>query len=350
MTIRILPALLSGGAGTRLWPASTPEKPKQFHALAGSRTLLQETAARVAGEIAGLSFAAPIVLAAAQHADLIETQLSEIAIAPAALALEPMARNTAAAAAVAAAMAREIEPGALVLLLPADHVIADVAGFHALIARAAPFARDRIVTFGVRPDRPETGYGYIQRGAALGDGVFEIARFKEKPDAQTATTYVAQGDFDWNAGMFLFAPEVLLAEFGDHAAIRDCALTALSRARREGVRHYLDADAFAAAPSLPLDIAVMERTRRAAVAPCDIGWADLGAWDEIWRLAEKDAAGNTGAHAALEAERNLVRAAGKKVALLGVDDLIVILEGDTLLIAKRDRAQDVKRMMTAAQE
>ena len=214
MKHRIIPAILSGGAGTRLWPASSPAKPKQFHALASADSLLADTLARVRGQTEALSFTAPIVIASASHAELVAAQAG----AGATIVLEPCARNTAAAAAVAAALALEQEPAALVLLAPADHVVADRAAFLAAIARAAPFAHQRIVTFGMTPSRAETGYGYIKPGAELGVGVFEIEAFKEKPVATLARQYAGDGHL-WNAGMFLFSPALLLREFSAHPEI-----------------------------------------------------------------------------------------------------------------------------------
>lgn len=350
MTYRIIPAIMSGGAGTRLWPASTPDKPKQFHALGGTGTMIQETAARVRGSAGDLTFGDPIILANAAHADLIEAQLAEIGVTPAAIVLEPVGRNTAALGALAAGIAREIDPEALVLLLAADHVIADVAGFHSVIARAAPIARERIVTFGITPSRPEIGYGYIKRGDGLTDGVFAIDAFKEKPNLETAQAYVDDGGYSWNSGMFFFAPNVLLREFEASADIRDAALASLQRATRAGARIALDADAFAAVRSSPLDMAVMEKTSFGAVAPADFGWADVGAWDEIWRLADKDDAGNAtaGDVITLEANNNLLRTNGVTLAVAGVEDLVVVAEGDIVVILPRARAQDVKKLLELA--
>lgn len=346
MKHRIIPAIMSGGAGSRLWPASTEARPKQFHALSGARTMIAETVARVAGDVGALSFAAPIVLCNESHAELVRANVS----APSAIVFEPAPRNTAAVGAIAAAVGAEIEAGALVLLLPADHIIADVAAFHAAIARAAPFARERIVTFGISPDRPATGYGYIKRGAQLTDGVFAIDGFREKPNAETARAYLATGDYSWNSGMFLFDPALMLREFEASADIRDAALASLRAARRDGVNIHLDADLFKTVRSEPLDIAVMEKTTHAAVAPCEIGWADVGAWDEIWRLAHKDDAGNAthGAVVALDAANNLLRGDGVKVCVAGVSDLIVVATPEAVIIVPKDRAQDVKTLRDLA--
>jgi mannose-1-phosphate guanylyltransferase/mannose-6-phosphate isomerase len=344
MKHRIIPAILSGGSGTRLWPDSTDERPKQFHALAGGKALIEETALRVQGETAALSFAAPIILCNEAHAPLVDAHMAAISLTPSAIVSEPLGRNTAAAAVIAAAVAAEIEPDALILLLPADHVIADRSAFLAAIERAAPLAKDRIATFGIEPNRPETGYGYIKRGEPLAPGVFKIDSFREKPDADTARAYIATGEYAWNAGMFLFNPHVMLDEFGASAAIRDGALASLKAAKREGVHIALDRALYAQVPSQPLDIAVMEKTSRGAIAPCDIGWADIGAWDEIWRIGKKDAAGNVlqGRAVALDAENTLVRSSGPKVCVAGVSDLIVIATPEAVIIVPRERAQDVK--------
>jgi mannose-1-phosphate guanylyltransferase / mannose-6-phosphate isomerase len=340
----IIPAIMSGGAGTRLWPLSTEARPKQFHALGGTESLFVQTLARVSGETGRLAFAAPIVLANAAHAELVTAHLGPRA--PAAVVLEPQARNTAAPAAIAAALAAEIAPEALVLLLPADHIIADVPAFHDAIARAAAFAHERIVTFGVSPTRAETGYGYIKAGAALGDGVYAIDSFREKPNAETAARYLAEGGYCWNAGMFLFSPRVLLQEFAPSAAIRDGALAALRAARRGGAFVHLDAGIFAQIPSLPLDIAVMEKTGKGAVAPCDIGWADVGAWDEVWRLSPRDEHGNAQSGAVVSADNTntLVCAEGVRVCVAGMSDVIVIATPEAVLVLPRARAQEVKAL------
>ena len=350
MKHRIIPAIMSGGSGSRLWPASTEQKPKQFHPLGGAGTLIAETALRVRGENAALSFSEPIILCNVAHADLVAEQMAEIGASPAAIVLEPFGRNTAAAAAVAAALAAEIDPDALVLLLPADHVIADRAAFVAAIERAAPFAKARILTFGITPSRPETGYGYIRSGAALAAGVYEIESFREKPNAAIAQAYLDEGGYCWNAGMFLFSPGMLLSEFDASADIREHALAALKHAVRAGDRIALDAAAFAQAPSQPLDIAVMEKTAKAAVAPCDMGWADIGSWDEIWRLSPHDAEGNAvhGRVCKMDASGNLLRSDGPKICVAGVSDLVVVATADAVVIVPRARAQDVKLLRDLA--
>ncbi|MBW8735335.1 MAG: mannose-1-phosphate guanylyltransferase, partial [Asticcacaulis sp.] len=285
----ILPVIMSGGSGTRLWPLSTPEAPKQFHALATSNSMIQETALRLSGD----GFLAPVAICGRSHADLVTAQLAEIDRTPALVVLEPFARNTAAVAAVAALAGQAIDPDALVLMVPADHVIAKPGAFHAAIHQAADTARDRIVTFGIRPTQPETGFGYIEHGEALGDGIYEIARFLEKPDLATATGYVEGGRHDWNAGIFLFSPRVMLDELAIHAPdVLAATRQAYEGGVRDGVTLLLDKDAFATVPSISVDYAIMEKTKQSAVVPCDIGWADVGGFAELWRLGDKDASGN----------------------------------------------------------
>lgn len=352
MSIRIIPAIMSGGAGARLWPVSTDAAPKQFHAFAGAQSLFTQTLQRVCDERGALSFAPPIVLCNASQLAPTREHAARVGVAPAAIVLEPCPRNTAAVGAIAAAVAAEIDPEALVLLLPSDHVIADAAAFHAALRRAAPIARERIVTLGIAPDRPATGYGYIKRGAELADGVFAVDSFREKPDAATAQRYLDDGGYSWNAGLFLFHPPLLLAEFAASAEIRDRALASLAAARRQGDEIHLDAALFEQVPAQPLDIAVMEKTSRAAVAPCDIGWTDIGAWDEVWRLAARDEAGNAahGAVVSLDATNNLLRADGVKLCVAGVSDLIVVATGDAVIVLPRSRAQDVKLLKELAQK
>lgn len=335
MSTRIIPAIMSGGAGTRLWPLSTEERPKQFHALGGAETLFAQTLSRVSGDAGAISFTSPIVLCNARHEHLVR------ASAPGAmLVLEPLPRNTAAVGAIAAAVATEIDPTALVLLLPSDHVVRDVGGFHAALARAVPFANARIVTFGITPNRPATGYGYIKRGNPLGDGVFEIEAFKEKPDAEAARQYLATDGYTWNAGIFLFHPQTLLAEFAQSADVRDAALEALDQGSRRDNVIELDAEAFAGVRSTPLDIAVMEKTKRAAVAPCDIGWTDIGSWDEVWRVTPRDSEGFAMLGPAAAADARKMEASGVSARVVDGPDLVVVAAPDGLLILPRAMASD----------
>lgn len=335
---RIIPAIMSGGAGTRLWPLSTEAHPKQFHALAGDISLFTQTVQRVTGTAGEVSFAPPIILCNVRHAALARSHLA--GITPRAMVFEPMPRNTAAVGAIAAAVASEADADALVLLLPSDHVIADTPAFHAAIARAAPFARERIVTFGITPNNPATIYGYVKRGAELGDGVYAVESFREKPDEATARAYLAGGDFSWNAGIFLFHPHTMLNEFAASAEIRDSALAALASARRTGDEIHLDAERFALIPSQQLDIAVMEKTSRAAVVPCDIGWADIGSWSELWRIARRDRGDYSVLGPAAAADISKMQASGMSAAVVDGDDLVVIVAPNGLLIAPRALAND----------
>jgi mannose-1-phosphate guanylyltransferase/mannose-6-phosphate isomerase len=335
---------MSGGSGTRLWPVSTDERPKQFHALGSRATMLQDTADRVKAE----GFLAPLVIGNHRHGRQAIDQLSAVGAPPAAVLLEPFGRNTASVAVIAAEWARRNAPGALVLLTPADHVIGDAAGFRAAVSHAAGAAADHIVTFGITPAGPETGYGYIQSGEALYEGVFRVRRFVEKPGREVAEAYLAEGGYCWNAGIFLYDPAVFLTE-----AERLCpkvvtaSIAALDAAADTGAGWLLDAERFAECPSEPIDIAVMEKTDRAAVSPCDVGWADIGSWSELWRHGERDAAGNhaRGEVVMLESEGSLLWSDGPSISVVGIADLIVVATDGHVLVLPKGRAQDVKKIV-----
>jgi len=289
-----------------------------------------------------------LIICNQQHGALAYEQLCTLGVPPAAIILEPFGRNTASVAVMAAAWVRAHAPGALALLLPADHVIADPKGFRAVIATAVEAAADHIVTFGIEPTGPETGYGYIQRGERIYDGVFRVARFVEKPNLKTAESYLAEGGYFWNGGIFLYAPETLLAEAERHSPeIMGKTIEALDRGGRDGVFIALDREAFAACPSQPIDIAIMEKTDKAAVAPCDIGWADVGSWSELWRQGPRDTEDNfiKGEAIVLDTEESLIWTNGPMVATVGVKDLIVIATADQVLVLPKNRAQDVKRIV-----
>jgi mannose-1-phosphate guanylyltransferase / mannose-6-phosphate isomerase len=339
MTLRIIPAIMSGGAGTRLWPLSTEDHPKQFHALAGPRTLFADTVARLSGDVGGISFAPPLVLCGEKHAPHVRAALDEVNARASAIVIEPAARNTAAVAAVAAAIARGRDANALVLLAPSDHVVANTGALHEAIFRAAHIASDHIVTFGIAPTHAATGYGYIKRSAELARGVFAVEAFKEKPDAPTAQNYVNDGGYFWNSGMFLFEPETLLAEFDFNPAIRDHALAALRTATRNGDEIRLGPE-YAGIPAMQLDVAIMERTPRAAVAPCDIGWADVGSWAEVWRLAPRGADGFAVLGPAAAADTSGMKASGVKAAAVDGADLVVVAAPQGLLIVPHDIAKN----------
>lgn len=340
----IVPVILSGGSGTRLWPMSTPERPKQLLPLTGEATMLQLTALRAAGE----RFAAPIVVANARHAEEVEAQLGAVGMPAAALVLEPVARNTAPAIALAALAA---EPHAALLVMPSDHVIADVDAFHAAIQAALPVVNQHwLVTFGIAADRPETGYGWIAVGEGVVEGVHKVARFVEKPPRDRAEAMLAAGDHVWNGGIFLFRADAYLAALAQHApGILTAAEAAMAAARREGVRVHPDAGAFGTSPSDSIDYAVMERAERVAVVPVSMGWSDVGSWDALHELSDCDDAGNAcrGDVIAIDAERCMIRSDGARVAVVGVSDLIVVASGRDVLVLPRGRSQDVKKIIEA---
>ncbi|MEK7266033.1 MAG: sugar phosphate nucleotidyltransferase, partial [Pseudomonadota bacterium] len=336
MTARatIQPVIMSGGSGTRLWPMSRTARPKQFLPLLSERSLFQETAERFSPG-ADVDFLPPVIIAGAAHAELIAAQLAEIGVAPAAIIIEPMARNTAAVAAIAGAWTARHRPGALTLLAPADHHIKDAAGFRAHVAKgAAAAAKGAIVTFGVKPSEPHTGFGYIEAGAALSDGVAEVAAFREKPDRQTAEHYLKGGRHFWNAGIFLFAPEAMAGELGAFApAIVREACAALDEASIDGALCRLDPARFAACPADSIDYAVMEKTGRAAVVgPVDAGWSDIGAWTA---LSGESADARI---AALDCDGVIIKTDGPFIGAIGVSDLIIVATGDAVLVARKSRA------------
>lgn len=343
----IIPVILSGGSGTRLWPMSRPEMPKQMLALTAEETMLQLTARRTPE---GERFAAPVIVANALHADMVEEQLGAVEARAQALILEPMGRNTAPAIALAALAAGSgSDP---LLVMPSDHVIADVAAFHAAIHAAMPLVTDGwLVTFGIAPDAPETGYGYIQVGETIGEGVHKVRRFVEKPRRELAEAMIAAGDHAWNGGIFLFRADAYLDALEKSAPeMLAASRAAMDRAVREGTRILPDATEFAKSPSDSIDYAVMEKAERVAVVPVSMGWSDVGSWDTLHAISDCDANGNAcgGDVVAIDTADCLVRAGpGKRVALVGVSDLIVVADGDDVLILPRGRSQDVKRIIEA---
>jgi len=341
----IRPVILSGGAGTRLWPLSVPDRPKQLQALTGTKTLLQEALLRVS---VSDGFAMPMLIANAAHKVEIEAQLRAIGVTPAAMILEPAARNTAPAIGLAALTA---QPDELLLVLPSDHVVADIKAFHTAIARAAALAADGwLVTFGIRPNRPETGYGYIQRGAPIGPGAFAAARFVEKPDEATAESYLLDGSFDWNSGIFLFNAGRLIEELDAQAPDIADGLRQAMRGVGDGQYHvYPDADAFGAIRSQSIDYAVMEKSERVAVVPVAMGWSDVGSWDALHELAEKDDLGTaaTGEVITIDSANCLIRSDGPTVVTVGVTDLIVIASDNAVLVLPRGQSQRVRDAVEA---
>jgi len=347
--VQILPVIMCGGAGTRLWPLSVPAAPKPFHRFGADHTMFQQTVLRTSP---AHGFLPPLVICGADHLDLVVGQLAEIAVEPLAIVTEPVGRNTAAVATIASALADRRAPGAIVLLLSADSLIADAEAFRATIAAAAPSAHDRIVTFGIKPSRPEIAYGYVRVGSPITASVFEVERFEEKPNLETARAYLANGRYLWNAGLFIFAPGLLLREMAkSRDDVRTGALAALPADAETAKVVALDPERFAACPAESIDYAVMEATDKAAVAPCDIGWADVGSWSEVWRLGDRDGDDNLtqGATVLKDVTGSIALSSGPVIAALGVSDLIIVATAQAVLVLPKSRAQEVKGIVERMQ-
>ena len=343
----VVPVLLSGGSGTRLWPVSRESFPKQFWPLVSDRSLIEETARRALGE----AFAAPIVVCNHEHRFLVAEELRRAGVTGARVVLEPVGRNSAPAIAAAALLVAEQDPDAVLWMMAADAAIGDVPALHRALGSAVAAARaGRIVTFGMHPTAAETGYGYIELGAPLAGlpGVHAVGRFVEKPDAATAAMLAASGRHLWNSGMFVFTAGTLLAELDRHAPEVLAALRQAVSGRTQDLDFIrLEAEAFARVPNISLDYAVAERTDRAAVVPADIGWSDVGSWGALWDLGEKDPAGNVAVgDVLLEGAANCyVRSDGIVTAVVGLQDAVVVVTEDAVLAMHRERAQDVKRVV-----
>ena len=342
--LKIIPVIVSGGAGSRLWPASRQAMPKQLLALVTDKTMVQETAERLTGDV----FQAPVFICNAAHADLIKAQMASINQDVAQIIVEPVGRNTAPCAVVAACHALANDPEALILLAPADHHVTKPGAFRRSVAAAIPAAKaGHLVTFGIQASAPETGYGYIERGEAISPGVYDVKAFKEKPDEATAKTYVASGDYQWNAGIFLFSPNTLLEEMKTyHPDIVSSASQAYTKAHFEGQLCRLDVASFVACPSQSIDYAVMEPTQMAAVVPCDIGWNDIGSFASLHTLKKSDNGNALKGDVICEETTNcLVQTDGPLVTTVGLDGMCVIVHDGAILVAKLDAAQDVKQIV-----
>ncbi len=343
----IYPVILSGGVGSRLWPLSRSLYPKQLLALVDDHTLIQNTVLRARGP----EFAAPIIVCNQEHRFLIAEQMRSTGVSPLAILLEPMARNTAPAAAVAALTVAEKDPDGIVLLLPADHVVTNTDAFRAAVKTAAEAAKGGyLVTFGIQAARPETGYGYVQRGKPLpaSNGTFAVARFVEKPDAATAKGYIESGDYYWNSGMFAFQASAFLAEMEKLAPdILAACRAAVSEGRKDLDFYRLAEKPFAQSKSISIDYAVMEHTAKAAVVPVEMGWSDIGAWDSLWDIGAKDEAGNvTRGDVLTHGTRNTyLRSEGPVIAAVGLSDLVVVATKDAVLVSHKAMAQDVKKIV-----
>jgi len=352
-SILVQPVVMAGGGGTRLWPLSRAGFPKQFLALGGKETLFQAAVARLQGLAeAGFALAAPVVVGNDEHRFLIQEQLRELGLpASASLLLEPLGRNTAPAMTLAALHAVD-DP--VLVVVPADQTVTDGAAFRDAVAQAIRIAADgAICILGITPDRPETGYGYV-RAEAAASGAARVERFVEKPDAQTAARYLAEGGYYWNSGIFVLRASAWLEALEQ---FRSDILSAVrtSWAGRSTDAQFVrpDRDAFVAVPSESVDYAVMERCPGSRfdlrIVPLDAGWNDLGAWDAVWQQAEKDAAGNSFVGDVLlhDTRKTHVHATGRLVAVVGLDDVVVVETADAVLVAHRQRSQDVKKVVAA---
>lgn len=346
---KILPVILSGGSGTRLWPVSTDTSPKQFQPLTGNGSMFLQTLGRAADRAC---FAAPLVVCGDAHVAHVAADLAAAGIADARIIVEPAARNTAPAIALAALAALADDPAATILVMPADHVMTDVPAFLAAVEAARPAVEaGALATFGIAASHPETGYGYIAAGDPLPGtpGIRKVQRFIEKPPRDQAVAMIAAGGHYWNAGIFLMRADHFLAELKhQQPAMASACSAAIENARIDDAQVHPDPDAFLASPSSSIDYAVMEGAEQVVVAPVDPGWSDVGGWAALHELGEKDESGNVriGDVIAIDAENNYLRACeGKRVAVVGVSDIIVVTHGDDILIIPRDRAQEVKAIV-----
>ncbi|RJQ48214.1 MAG: mannose-1-phosphate guanylyltransferase/mannose-6-phosphate isomerase [Gammaproteobacteria bacterium] len=337
----IYPVILSGGAGSRLWPLSREHYPKQLLCLAGEGTLLQQTITRLDG-LSGVS--PPMLVCNEEHRFLVAEQVRQLGKDPLDIILEPVGRNTAPALTLAALSLLKQEENALMLVMPADHVIQSPEAFHHAVSEAVMLAQDeRLVTFGIAPATPETGYGYIKKGKGN-----DVAAFVEKPDAETAQAYLASGDYLWNSGMFLMRASLWLEELARYRPdILDACRSAFEQGMRDGAFYRINKQTFSACPSDSIDYVVMEKTHRAAVVPLDAGWSDIGAWPALWDVSEQDEEGNvTQGDVYMHATQNtLLIAQHRFLAAVGLEDIIVIETPDAVLVAHKDHAQNVREIV-----
>ena len=343
----IRPVILSGGGGTRLWPLSRSGNPKQFHRLFGEHSLLQSTLERCRGSM----FKPPLISSGEEQRYFVQEQLSELGVQPAAILLEPVARNTGPAIAAAACWARSRGEDEPLLVMPSDHLIRDIDAFHRTIETALPQALDgNLLTFGISPTGPSTGYGYIEPGAEVRPGlpVRKVLRFIEKPDAPRAAELVKAGNL-WNGGIFLFRPSAFIAELNQYAPeIAESVEAAMAQASSDGLVVRPDERSFRASPNISVDYAVMERSEKVFVVPASFDWSDVGSWDAVHELTPADQHGNVlkGDVLALDVTNSLIRGdADVTVAVVGLDRIICVVSKDAVFVAPLERAQDVKKIV-----
>ena len=344
---KIVPVILSGGSGTRLWPLSREHFPKQLLALVGEKTLLQQTALRLQGMT---EVQTPMVVCNEEHRFLVAEQMRQIDVSPAAILLEPVGRNTAPALTLAALKLQERDPNALMLVMPADHVIQNQNAFQAAVREGALLAaKEYLVTFGILPTKPETGYGYIRRGEALSvSGAYKVNAFFEKPDTSTAQKYLDSGDYFWNSGIFLMTVARWMAELeSSRLDIVNACRESILKGKSDLDFFRIDKAAFAICPSDSIDYAVMEKTEHAAIVPLDAGWSDVGAWSSLWEVSTQDERGNVvqGDVIAYDNQRSLLIAEHRCLAALGLTDLIVVETADAVLVAHKNQVQQVKQVV-----
>ena len=341
------PVLLCGGVGSRLWPVSREARPKQYLNLIGEQSMLQQTL----GRLDGLPVATPMVVCNEQHRFLVAEQLRQLDIESPSIVLEPAGRNTAPAIAIAAIDALAKDPEAVLLVLPADHHIADVGALQSAVTQALNVVDEgRLITFGLIPNRPETGYGYIRCGKELSGSISDLAEFVEKPDAATAEAYLESGDYVWNSGMFMFRADAYCEALATHQPemLKICR-EAMAAASTDMDFVRPDPELFASCPSDSIDYAVMEKTDRGAVVSLDCGWSDIGAWSALWEAGSSDADGNvTVGDVLLDNSRNsYVRSQSRLVTATGIDDLVIVETADAVMVADRHSVQDVKNIVNA---
>ncbi|MFP1898327.1 mannose-1-phosphate guanylyltransferase/mannose-6-phosphate isomerase [Lonsdalea quercina] len=347
--LTIIPVVMAGGTGSRLWPLSRELFPKQFLTIGESvGSLLQNTVTRIEG-IENISVKPPLVICNENHRFLVAEQLREIDKLDNNIILEPVGKNTAPAVALAAHLANQSDPESLLLVLAADHLIKKEDHFHAAIIDAVHYAaNNQLVTFGIIPEYPETGYGYIKKGEGLSDSCFRVDAFVEKPDLAKAEAYVADGGYSWNSGMFLFKAGKYLEELEKHSPdIYRITRESIERSQKDLDFIRVDAESFAQCPSDSIDYAVMEKTSDAVVIPIDAGWSDVGSWSSLWDVSAKDENGNVnvGEVIAFDSRNNYISSESALVATIGLDDVVVINTNDALLISRKDRVQDVKKVV-----